>query len=92
MTKFEENLAIAFSESQYELYMRHRETDLEYQQLEQDYDHLFDLIRNKLQKKNRKLMLKLEATGNHKDSVKEDFIYLQGIIDCVKLLKTIKMI
>ena len=92
MSKFEENLKTAFSESQYDLCMQNRKTDLHYQQLEDEYSRLFDHIRNRLGKRHRKLMLKLERLGNEKGSIDDDLIYLQGMIDCVKLLKIIKMI
>lgn len=92
MTKFEENLRTAFSESQYDLCMRNREEDLRYRQLEEEYSKLFDHIRDRLGKKHRKLMLKLEQMGNEKGSIDDDLLYLQGMIDCVKRLKAIKMI
>jgi len=72
--------------------MQNRKTDLHYQQLEDEYSRLFDHIRNRLGKRHRKLMLKLERLGNEKGSIDDDLIYLQGMIDCVKLLKIIKMI
>ena len=92
MTLFEENLKSAFSESQYELCLQNRKTDRTYRQLQAEYDKLFDRIQDRLGKKHRKLLLKLEAVGNHKGSIDDDTLYLQGMIDCVKLLKILKMI
>lgn len=92
MTIFEKNLKQAFSESMYDLCMKHQKTDIHYQKSQKEYDRLFDHIRNLLGKKHRKLMLKLEALGNDRAIIDHDLIYLQGMIDCVKLLKLIKMI
>jgi len=92
MPSFEENLKAVFSESQYNLCMQNRKTDQVYQQLEREYNQLFDRIRKLLGKKHRKLMLKLEAVGNHKGAIDDDLIYLQGMIDCAKLLRIIKMV
>lgn len=91
MGKFLENLQTAFCESQYDLCMKNREADPDYRQLEKEYSQLFDRIRDRLGKKHRKLMLKLEALGNAKTSI-DDQIYLQGMMDCVTLLKLIKLI
>ncbi|MCL2697768.1 MAG: hypothetical protein FWE74_06780 [Oscillospiraceae bacterium] len=91
MSKFEENLKHAFAESQYELGMQNRKTDNEYIKLDKKYDKLFDHIRDLLGK-DRKLMLDFEALGNRKGSIDDKMIYLQGMIDCVKLLRIIKMI
>lgn len=92
MTKFQENLMQAFSESQYELCMENRKKNAEYQAVDKEYDRVFEKIRNKLGKKNRKLMLELELLQGQATSIDEDYIYLQGMIDCVILLKTIKLI
>ncbi len=77
--------------SQYDLSMENRKTDLYYQKLERQHNQTFNEIRNKLGK-HRKLMLKLERLQNEIDSIDEDFIYLQGFIDCVTLLRTIKLL
>lgn len=90
-TNFLENLKIALSESQYDLCLENRKTDLEYQQFEKDYNQLFDKIRDRLGKK-QKWMLRLEELGNAKDGIDDDHIYLQGFLDCVALLKFIKLI
>ena len=92
MTKFEENLKAAFSDAQYDLCMQNRETDLHYRQVEYEYNKLFKHIRNRLGKKHRKLMLELECLDGEKTGIDNDLIYQQGMIDCVKLLKIIKMI
>jgi len=89
MPSFEENLKAAFSESQYALCMQNRKTDRVYRQLQNEYDKLFDCIQDRLGKKHRKLLLKLEAVGNHKGGIDDDLIYLQGMIDCAKLLRMI---
>lgn len=92
MTIFDKKLKQAFSGSMYDLCMKHQKTDIRYQNLKKEYDRLFDKIRILLGKKHRKLMLKLEALGNDRSIIDHDLIYLQGMIDCVKLLKLIKMI
>ena len=92
MSRFEENLKMAFSESYYDLCAQNHKTDPVYQQLEDKYNRLFKRIQHQLEKKHWKLMLKLEAVGNQKEGIDEDMIYLQGMIDCVKLLKIIGMI
>jgi len=92
MSKFEVNLKTAFSESLYDLCLQERETDPARRRLEEQYSRLFDRIRDRLDKKHRKLMLRLETLGNEKDGRDDELIYLQGIIDCVKLLKIMKVI
>ena len=92
MSTFEENLKALFSESQYELCLQNRKTDPVYRRLQEEYDKLFDLIQRRLGKKHRKLMFKLEAVGNHKGSIDDDRIYLQGMINCAKLLKMLEMV
>jgi hypothetical protein len=91
MTKFEENLKHAFTESRYELSMLNRKMDKEHIKLTKKYDKLFEHIRDLLGK-DRKLMLKLEALGNEKGEIDDEFVYLQGMLDCVKLLQAIKVI
>jgi hypothetical protein len=91
VTSFADNLHQAFMHSQYDLSMENRKTDLYYQKLERQHNQTFNEIRNKLGK-HRKLMLKLERLQNEIDSIDEDFIYLQGFIDCVTLLRTIKLL
>lgn len=90
-TSFLNHLYGAFSEAQPDLYMRNREIDPEYQRKEKQYNQVFEEIRNRLGKK-RKLMLKLERLQNEISSIDCDLIYLQGFIDCVTLLKLIRLI
>ena len=71
--------------------MRNKERNAEYQRKEKQYIQVFDEIRNRLGK-NRKLMLKLERLQNEINSMDCDFIYFQGFIDCVTLLKLIRLI
>lgn len=92
MSIFEENLKMAFSESQYDLCMRNKDKDLHYQGLEKEWDKLFTTIQKRLGKKHRKLMSRLEELQNEIGSTDGDLIYMQGMIDCVILLKTIKLI
>jgi hypothetical protein len=37
-------------------------------------------------------MLKLEAKQNEMASIDDEFIYLQGMIDCVALLRIIRLV
>ena len=90
-TSFTEHLYAAFSEAQFDLCMRNKERNAEYQRKEKQYIQVFDEIRNLLGK-NRKLMLKLERLQNEINSMDCDFIYFQGFIDCVTLLKLIRLI
>jgi predicted nuclease with TOPRIM domain len=92
MTKFEENLRHAFLDSRSELLMEKRKTDEKYKNLKKKYDNLFDFIKNQLDYKDRKLMSDLEALGNQKGSMDNEMIYLQGMIDCVKMLRIIRII
>ncbi|MCL2697792.1 MAG: hypothetical protein FWE74_06900 [Oscillospiraceae bacterium] len=91
MTKFDESLKHTFAESRYELCMQNRQTDKEYIKLDNQHSKLFEHISNLLGK-NRKLMLKLEALENQKGSIDDKFVYIQGMADCVKLLRVIKLI
>lgn len=92
MTEFEKNLKHAFLDSQYDLVLQNQKTDLRYQQITKEHTELFDVIRNKLGKKNGKLMFKLEEMENERHSVDNHLIYMQGMLDCVIMLKTIKLI
>ena len=90
-TLFLDHLYGAFSEAQFNLCMRSREIDPEYQRKEKQYNQVFEKIRNRLGKK-RKLMLNLERLQNEISSADCDLIYLQGFIDCVTLLKLIRLL
>lgn len=90
-TSFLDHLYGAFSEAQSDLCMRNKETSSEYQRKKKQYNQVFEEIRNRLGKK-RKLMLKLERLQNEISSVNCDLIYLQGFIDCVTLLKLIRLL
>lgn len=92
MTIFEKNLKQAFSESMYDLCMKHQKTDIHYKKAQKEYDRLFDKVRNLLGKKHRKLMLQLEEADGYRGMINHRLVYLQGMIDCVKLLKLIKVI
>lgn len=92
MIQIPENIKTLFSESAYGLVMENRKNDLNYQQLQKDYSKLFDNIQDRLGKKHRKLMLKLEAKQNEMGSIDDELIYLQGMIDCVALLRIIRLI
>jgi len=91
MSTFEQNLRTTFMESLYSLCNQHHKTDPYYQQLKAKYDRLFEDIRDRLGK-HHKLMLKLEALGCEKEGIDEELIYSQGMADCVKMLKMIRMI
>jgi len=92
MTQVPENIKAILTESAYDLVMQNQQTDLYYQQLEQDYNKLFANIQNRLGKNNRKLMLKLEAMQNEMAGIDEELIYWQGMIDGAALLRAIKLI
>ena len=92
MIQILENIKTVFSESAYSLVMETRENDLCYQQLEKDYNKLFDNIQDQLGKKHRKLMFKLESKQNEMGSIDDELIYLQGMLDCVALLRIIRLI
>lgn len=92
MTKFQKNLKQAFCDSQYELCSKNRENDENYQSIDKEYNRVFEEIRDKLGNKNRKLMLELELLQNQIACIDDECIYLQGMIDCAVLLKTIELI
>lgn len=92
MIQIPENMKMVLSTSAYGLVMENRKNDLGYQQLQKDYIKLFDNIQDRLGKKHRKLMLKLEAKQNEMGSIDDELIYLQGMIDCVTLLRMIRLI
>jgi hypothetical protein len=87
-TSFSENLFQAFSISQYDLCLQDKEINLKRKQLQIEYDVVFEDIRKQLGK-NRKMMLTLERLQNEMSSMDDEWIYLQGFIDCVTLLKII---
>ncbi|MDR2559304.1 MAG: hypothetical protein LBC86_07170 [Oscillospiraceae bacterium] len=91
MTKFEETLKHAFTESRHELSMQNRKTDAEYKSHTKKHNELYDEIKILLGD-NRKLISDYEAATNEMGSIDDEFVYLQGMIDCVKLLRIIKMI
>lgn len=91
ISNFAENIKQAFSESCYTLAMQNREISEEYQSVSIEYKNLFETISDKLGT-DKKLMLKLEELQNHLGSMDDDCIYLQGFIDCVYLLKLIRLI
>lgn len=90
-TSFLDHLYGTFSEAQFDFCMHNKEINPEYQRKEKQYNQVFEEIRNRLGKK-RKLMLKLERLQNEISSMDCDLIYLQGFIDCVTLLKLIRLI
>ena len=92
MSIFEENLKEAFSESQHALSMEKQKTDPQYQQLETEYKELFDRIKDTLGEKHKQLIFTFEELRNEIGSIDDDCVYLQGMIDCVKLLKMIRLI
>jgi hypothetical protein len=91
LSSFLENLRQAMFESMYSLSIEKRSEDPQYQKTQQEYMRLFNEIQNKLGK-HRKLMLRLEEHRNEMACFSEDYIYLQGFIDCVSLLKLIKLL
>jgi len=92
MSIFEENLQLAFSESMYEQCQQRQKTDPNYQRLGMRYIRLIHRIESRLKKKDRKLIFRLDDLRNERQSINDELIYSQGMIDCVKLLKMIKMI
>ncbi|OJU10891.1 MAG: hypothetical protein BGN88_09045 [Clostridiales bacterium 43-6] len=90
-TCFAENIKQAFAESCYAMAMKNREVSEEYQSASEEYKKLFDSIRDKLGE-DRKLMLRLEELQNRMGSMDDECIYLQGFIDCVYLLKRIRLL
>ncbi len=92
MNSFLENLKTAFVESEYALAAENSAADPEYQKLQQEYKQLFAAIRERLGAKHGKLLLRLEEKQSAICGKDDDLIYLQGMIDCVLLLKTIRLI
>ena len=92
MNSFEHNLKAAFVESEYGLVMEKRKTDPHYQRLEKEYDLIFEAVRRRLGEDHSRLMIQLEAKNNEIKSIDDDLLYMQGMINCVTLLKTIRLI
>ena len=92
MNSFQDNLKTAFSAQIDTLVMENKQTHPAYRQLERDYSRLFETVRGQLDKKHRRMMLRMEAKRNEIDGIEKGWIYLQGMIDCVTLLKTIKLL
>lgn len=92
MIQIPENMKAVFSTSAYDLVMENRKHDLGYRQLAKGHYKLFRSIQDRLGEGDRKLMLKLEAMQNQMASIDDELIYLQGMMDCVALLRTIGLI
>ncbi|OJU10488.1 MAG: hypothetical protein BGN88_04995 [Clostridiales bacterium 43-6] len=92
MKTFPEKIRPGFLESSYTLVMENRKADPGYRQLESDYEKLYDAIREQLGEEHRMLMLDFEAKINEIESIDHELVYLQGMIDCVALLRTIRLI
>lgn len=92
MNRFEHNLKEAFVESEYGLVKENRTNDAHYQRLEKEYNLIFEAIRHRLGEDHSRLMIQLEAKNNEIKSIDDDLLYMQGMIDCVTLLKTIRLI
>ena len=92
MNSFAENLRHAFVNSEYRMVVTYRDTDPHAQQLRGEYDQLFTTIRKKLGEPDGDLMLRLEEKLNEIGCHEDDLIYQQGMIDCVTLLKTIRLL
>lgn len=92
MNSFKKNLKTAFIQSEYALAYKKQKTSRRYRRLEKDYKRLFDQIRGLLGAKHRKLMLELEELQNALASMEGDWIYKQGLRDCVTLLQTIRLL
>lgn len=81
-----------FSESAYTLVLENQNNNPHYQAIQKEYSALFDAIQDLLGKKNRKMMLNLEAMYNEMKSMDDEILYLQGMIDCADLLRMISLI
>ncbi len=92
MNVFDENLKTAMIQSEYALVMKKRKTDTRYQQLEREYHQLFDRIRGFLDTEHRGMMLELEDLGNALSCMENDWIYQQGMRDCITLLRKVRLL
>ena len=75
----------------HDLVLKAETTNSRFRQIQKKHDKVFDEIRFNLGKK-QKLMLKLEALQNQLRSEEGDLTYLQGMIDCAEILRTIQVI
>lgn len=92
MNSFRKNLKTAWIQSEYALVYKKQKTSRRYRRLEKDYKRLFDQIRGLLGAEHQKLMLELEDLQNALASMEGDWIYKQGLRDCVTLLQTIRLL
>ena len=92
MNVFEENLKTAMIQSEYALVLKKRKTNTQYQQFEREYHQLFDRIRGLLDTEHRGLMLELEDLGNALSCMENDWIYQQGVRDCITLLRKVRLL
>lgn len=92
MNTFKENLKTAMIQSEYALVIKKRKRNTRYQQLEKEYRQLFDEIRGFLDAEHQNMMMELEDLQNALASMENDWIYRQGLRDCVALLQTIRLL
>ena len=72
--------------------LKKRKTNTQYQQFEREYHQLFDQIRGLLEPEHRGLMLELEDLGNALSCMENDWIYQQGVRDCITLLRKVRLL
>lgn len=87
---FERHLEQAFASCQYTLAMENRDT-ASYRALRAQTEALFAQTSDKLGE-DRTLLLRLEALYNQMGAQDTSYVYLQGMRDCVTLLKKIGVI
>ena len=92
MTNFEKNLRSAFLESQNELCLENQKSDDDYQELRKEWHELFGKICGIIGEDNKDLMYEFEEVRNAMGGINDEYIYLKGMIDCVELLKIIRLI
>lgn len=91
METFEKNIRNAFVDSEYDLAMKNQKTDPEYQRLWHDYEELIQRVREKMDKENQKIVFALDVLKNEINGMENDWIYQQGLIDCITLLKMLHL-
>lgn len=82
----------AFSEAAYELAMENREKDPRCRELDEEYSHMQERLRERLDKEQKELMLELEILQGEISNQDGGWIYLKGMADCAALLRAIHIL
>lgn len=88
---FTEQFRYLLGEASGSFYFRNMKEDAHCQKIDEEYDNVFDEIRNILGEKEH-MMFRLEELTNEITGIGIECGYYQGFIDCVSLLKMLHVI